>query len=250
MMRSIGFVLASVAIIAVRANAQGMISGAKAVAGRAAGAANAHITAEQSPTATPTPTAKSTPITTTAAPTPVATTTKSLAAPAATVKAVPTATTKPVAVAKTATVAKAATVAKTAPAAAPVVTSDTGARSISVTQRGMKGEVSLNREVFSYDAGGRRDPFVSLLRNGDLRPMLNDLRLVAVLYDPTGRNSVAVMNDITTKDNQYRVKVGQTLGRMRVAGIEPREVVFTIEEIGFSRQEALVLGDSSRVRTQ
>jgi hypothetical protein len=114
----------------------------------------------------------------------------------------------------------------------------------------MKGEVSLNREVFSYDAGGRRDPFVSLLRNGDLRPMLNDLRLVAVLYDPTGRNSVAVMNDITMKDNQYRVKVGQTLGRMRVAGIEPREVVFTIEEIGFSRQEALVLGDSSRVRTQ
>jgi hypothetical protein len=244
MMRSIGFVLASVAIIATRANAQGMISGAKAVAGRAAGAANAHITAEQSPTATPTPTAKSTPITTTAATTPVATTTKSLAAPAATVKAVPTATTKPVAV-----TAKAATVAKTAPAAAPVVTSDTGARSISVTQRGMKGEVSLNREVFSYDAGGRRDPFVSLLRNGDLRPMLNDLRLVTVLYDPTGRNSVAVMNDVTTKD-QYRVKVGQTLGRMRVAGIEPREIVFTIEEIGFSRQEALVLGDSSRARMQ
>jgi hypothetical protein len=244
MMRSIGFVLASVAIMATRANAQGMISGAKAVAGRAAGAANAHITAEQSPTATPTPTAKSTPITTTAATTPVATTTKSLAAPAATVKAVPTATTKPVAV-----TAKAATVAKTAPAAAPVVTSDTGARSISVTQRGMKGEVSLNREVFSYDAGGRRDPFVSLLRNGDLRPMLNDLRLVTVLYDPTGRNSVAVMNDVTTKD-QYRVKVGQTLGRMRVAGIEPREIVFTIEEIGFSRQEALVLGDSSRARMQ
>jgi hypothetical protein len=243
MMRSIGFVLASVAIIATHANAQGMISGAKAVAGRAAGAANAHITAEQSPTATPTPTAKSTPITTTAATTPVATTTKSLAAPAATVKVVPTATTKPVAV------AKAATVAKTAPAAAPVVTSDTGARSISVTQRGMKGEVSLNREVFSYDAGGRRDPFVSLLRNGDLRPMLNDLRLVTVLYDPTGRNSVAVMNDVTTKD-QYRVKVGQTLGRMRVAGIEPREIVFTIEEIGFSRQEALVLGDSSRARMQ
>jgi hypothetical protein len=243
MMRSIGFVLASVAIMATRANAQGMISGAKAVAGRAAGAANAHITAEQSPTATPTPTAKSTPITTTAATTPVATTTKSLAAPAATVKAVPTATTKPVAA------AKAATAAKTAPAAAPVVTSDTGARSISVTQRGMKGEVSLNREVFSYDAGGRRDPFVSLLRNGDLRPMLNDLRLVTVLYDPTGRNSVAVMNDVTTKD-QYRVKVGQTLGRMRVAGIEPREIVFTIEEIGFSRQEALVLGDSSRARMQ
>jgi len=256
MMRSIGFVFACAVIIATRANAQGMISGAKAVAGRAASAVNAHTTAEQTPTATPaaantaampaasTAASKVTPITTTAKTTPVVTTTtKSLAAPAATAKAAPTATTKPVAV------AKAPTVAKTAPAAPPTVTSDTGARSISVTQRGMKGEVSLNREVFSYDAGGRRDPFVSLLRNGDLRPMLNDLRLVTVLYDPTGRNSVAVMRDVTTKD-QYRVKVGQTLGRMRVAGIEPRQIMFTIEEIGFSRQEPLVLGDSSRARTQ
>jgi hypothetical protein len=264
MMRSIGFVLACTAIIATHANAQGMISGAKAVAGRAAAAANAHTTAEQNPNAAPSATASSkvTPITTTAKTTPVATTTKSLAAPAATVQPVPstaaakpaagatatkpaasaTATTKPVAVTAKATPAKAA-------AAPPVVTSDTGARSISVTQRGIKGEVSLEREVFSYDAGGRRDPFVSLLRNGDLRPMLNDLRLVTVLYDPTGRNSVAVMRDVTTKD-QYRVKVGQTLGRMRVAGIEPREIVFTIEEIGFSRQEPLVLGDSSRARTQ
>ena len=269
MMRSIGFVLACATIIATRANAQGMISGAKAVAGRAAAAANAHTTAEQNPNGTPTATGKPivsaapsatasskvTPITTTAKTTPVATTTKSLAAPAATAaKPVPstaaakpaagaTATTKPVAVTAKATPAKAAA------AAPPVVTSDTGARSISVTQRGIKGEVSLEREVFSYDAGGRRDPFVSLLRNGDLRPMLNDLRLVTVLYDPTGRNSVAVMRDVTTKD-QYRVKVGQTLGRMRVAGIEPREIVFTIEEIGFSRQEPLVLGDSSRARTQ
>jgi hypothetical protein len=259
MMRSIGFALACAAIIATRANAQGMISGAKAVAGRAASAVNAHTAAEQSPTATPTPTAKSTPITASATTKPITTTAKTtpLAAPAAMVKPIPstaaakpaasataTATTKPVAV-----TAKAAPMAKTAPAAPPAVTSDTGARSISVTQRGIKGEVSLNREVFSYDAGGRRDPFVSLLRNGDLRPMLNDLRLVTVLYDPTGRNSVAVMRDVTTKD-QYRVKVGQTLGRMRVAGIEPREIVFTIEEIGFSRQEPLVLGDSSRARTQ
>jgi hypothetical protein len=103
--------------------------------------------------------------------------------------------------------------------------------------------------VFSYDQSGRRDPFVSLLRNGDLRPMLNDLRLVTVLYDPTGRNSIAVMRDVSTKD-QYRVKVGQTLGRMRVAQIQPREIVFTIEEIGFSRQEPLALGDSSKARTQ
>jgi len=136
-----------------------------------------------------------------------------------------------------------------APMAAPL--SDSSAKSISVTQRGVRGEVSLNREVYSYDAGNRRDPFVSLMQNGDLRPLLADLRLVTVLYDPTGRNSIAVMHDVgsDTKD-QYRVRVGQTLGRMRVAQIEPKEVVFTIEEVGFSRQAALALGDSTTTRTQ
>jgi hypothetical protein len=256
MMRSFGITLAcATLLIATRAHAQGMISGAKAVAGRAATAVNAHTTAEQSPTTpTPAPAAKTTPVAPApAAPTatkttPITTTAKTMPITASTKPIAPivgskpaTATAKPVVTAK-------ATTAKLTPAA-PMVTSDTSARSISVTQRGIKGEVSLNREVFNYDAGGRRDPFVSLLRNGDLRPMLNDLRLVVVLYDPTGRNSVAIMRDVSTKD-QYRVKVGVTLGRMRVAQIEPQQVVFTIEEIGFSRQEALALGDSSTARTQ
>ena len=133
--------------------------------------------------------------------------------------------------------------------ASPGPLSDTAGKSISVTQRGTKGEVSLNREVYSYDAGARRDPFVSLMRSGELRPMLSDLRLVTVLYDPTGRNSIAVMHDLSTKD-QYRVRVGQTLGRMRVAQIQPRQVVFTVEEVGFSRQEALALGDTTKARMQ
>ena len=132
---------------------------------------------------------------------------------------------------------------------AAVPPSDSGSKSISVTQRGTKGEVSLNREVFSYDPGARRDPFVSLMRSGELRPMLSDLRLVTVLYDPTGRNSIAVMHDLSTKD-QYRVRVGQTLGRMRVAQIQPKQVVFTVEEVGFSRQEALALGDTTKARMQ
>jgi hypothetical protein len=138
-----------------------------------------------------------------------------------------------------------------APAAAnPAVATAGGdsAGSISVTERGVKGEVSLNREVFSYDQGGRRDPFISLMRSGDLRPMLSDLRLTTVLYDATGQNSIAVMRDQSTKD-QYRVRVGMTLGRMRVAQIQPKQVVFTIEEVGFSRQEALALGDTTKTRT-
>ena len=89
----------------------------------------------------------------------------------------------------------------------------------------------------------------SLMANGELRPMIADLRLVAVAYDPTGRNSVAIMRDVSTKE-QYRVKVGQTLGRMRAARIQPKEVVFTIEEFGLSRQAVLALSDSTTARTK
>ena len=112
----------------------------------------------------------------------------------------------------------------------------------SVAVRGGKDEVGFRREAFSYERSGRRDPFLSLLHSHDLRPMINDLKLVAVLYDPVGR-SWAVMRDMTTNE-QYRVKVGQQLGRMRVTQIHPKSVTFTIEEIGFSRQQTLALNDS------
>lgn len=109
-------------------------------------------------------------------------------------------------------------------------------------------EHTIYREVFEYDAAGRRDPFASLLATSDLRPLLIDLRLAAIAYDPNGRNSVAVLRDLTSKE-QYRVKVGQTLGRMRVAAIQPRSVTFTIQEFGLSRQETLTMNDTTRVRT-
>jgi len=109
--------------------------------------------------------------------------------------------------------------------------------------------VLINREVFQYDGDGRRDPFVSLLTTSDLRPLLADLKLVAVAYDPRGQNSVAVLRDPTSK-TQYRVKVGQTIGRMRVAAIQEKAVIFTIEEFGYSRQELLPMQppDSSKMR--
>jgi hypothetical protein len=110
-------------------------------------------------------------------------------------------------------------------------------------------KVLINREVFQYDGAGRRDPFVSLLTTSDLKPMLTDLKLVGVAYDPRGQNSVAVLRDVTSRD-QYRVRVGQTIGRMRVAAIQPKAVIFTIEEFGYSRQELLPIAppDSTKMR--
>lgn len=110
-------------------------------------------------------------------------------------------------------------------------------------------EVLITRETYVYPGAGRRDPFLSLMNTDELRPLLGDLKLVAVAFDPTGRNSVAVFRDVTTKE-QYRVKVGQELGRMRVASINEKNVIFGIEEFGYSRQESVAISDSTKVRTQ
>jgi hypothetical protein len=111
-------------------------------------------------------------------------------------------------------------------------------------------EVLISRETYAYPGSGRRDPFVSLMNTEELRPLLQDLKLVAIALDPTGRNSVAVLRDMSTKE-QYRVKVGQEIGRMRVAAIHAKDVVFGIEEFGYSRQESLaMMVDSTKVRTQ
>ncbi|CAN5911955.1 hypothetical protein BH11GEM2_BH11GEM2_03580 [soil metagenome] len=107
----------------------------------------------------------------------------------------------------------------------------------------------VTREVYEYAAEGRRDPFFSLILTEDLRPLLSDLKLVAVLYDASGRRSVAIMRDLAT-NAQYRVNSGQTIGRMRVAQIKPRVVIFTIDEFGLSRQDSLFLVDSTKVRNK
>ena len=136
-----------------------------------------------------------------------------------------------------------------APAAAPAAATGDSARTTSVAQRGAKGEITFYREQFTYEDGGRRDPFYSLFASGELRPVLSDLRLVAVIYDPTGRNSVAILREGATKD-QYRVKVGQMLGRMRVTAILPKQINVVIDEFGFSRQESLALIDPTTQRTR
>lgn len=119
---------------------------------------------------------------------------------------------------------------------------------------------AFEREIFAYERSGRRDPFISLMQSSEIRPMLADLRLVGVAYDPTGRMSVAVLREDAQDANagtargatrstadvpQYRVREGQQIGRMRVARIGMKSVTFTIEEFGYSRQETLTLSDSN-----
>ncbi|MBI2615070.1 MAG: hypothetical protein HYW52_05240 [Gemmatimonadetes bacterium] len=98
----------------------------------------------------------------------------------------------------------------------------------------------LVREVFAYRSAGR-DPLQSLLTSGDIRPLLEDLRLTTVLYD--GRypaRSVAVLRDVSV-NKRYDVRVDDELGRLRVVAIRPREVIFSLEEFGVTRQVTLAL---------
>jgi hypothetical protein len=137
------------------------------------------------------------------------------------------------------------------PAAAPVPAApaprQAGAPTASPAPIALVAAPQVTREVFVYGEGGRRDPFFSLILTEDLRPLLSDLKLVGVLYEPSGRRSVAIFRDVLT-NAQYRVQTGMPLGRMRVVQIKPKGVIFTIDEFGLSRQDSLMLTDSLKAR--
>ena len=102
------------------------------------------------------------------------------------------------------------------------------------------GETQLLREVFSYQGSGR-DPFLSLLRSGDVRPLFEDLRVTVITFDaryPGG--SIAVLRD-TAENRRYTVRVGDELGRLRIVSIQPDAVVVAVDEFGYERQMELRL---------
>jgi hypothetical protein len=266
--RSLGLVSAVATCIALGATtlAAQQIPGtaAKNAARRVAAATNAHIDAMQN---TDGPAAKPTPRPTT--PTHVAELPRThAAAPEATPASTPASTPAATPASKTAAPKGAPIAAGHSPANAAslahaphgaaakahdtvTITGPQGAQgegTTSISERGGKNEIALMRETFSYNPDGRRDPFVSLITSGELRPMVSDLKLVVVIYDPSGR-SVAILRDVSTKE-EYRIKTGQTLGRMRVSRIDLKSVTFTLEEFGYSRQETLALNDSTRARSQ
>jgi hypothetical protein len=103
------------------------------------------------------------------------------------------------------------------------------------------------RESYAFSKDGRRDPFVSLLTTNELRPTMSDLRLTGIVFAEGEGRSVATLRDVASNAS-YRVSTGATLGRMRVSAIRQKSILFTIDEFGTTRQDSLVLGDSTKVR--
>ena len=101
-------------------------------------------------------------------------------------------------------------------------------------------QTGLTREVFAYRGAGR-DPFLSLLKSGDVRPLPGDVRVVGIAYDARyPQRSVATIRD-TTSGKRYVVHVSDTIGRMRIREIRQSAVVAQLEEFGVERQVVLPL---------
>jgi hypothetical protein len=62
---------------------------------------------------------------------------------------------------------------------------------------------------------------------------------VAAALRYTG-NSIAVLREKTSL-KRYKLRQGEQLGRLRVSQIRSKDVVFTIEDFGYTRQETLSL---------
>jgi hypothetical protein len=98
--------------------------------------------------------------------------------------------------------------------------------------------MELSREVFAYRGAGR-DPFLSLLRSGAAKPMPGDVRVRGINFDARyPQRSVATLQDTTDK-RRYTVRVGDVIGRIRIAEIRPNEVVAVVQEFGIDRQLVL-----------
>ena len=96
---------------------------------------------------------------------------------------------------------------------------------------------AYQREVFTYPAFDRRDPFQPLHLDPRAGPRFGDLTLAGVLYNPQ-LGSVAILTDRST-GRRYRARERDIIGAARVVRIRIEEVQFVITSFGVSRQETL-----------
>jgi hypothetical protein len=163
----------------------------------------------------------------------------SSAAPAPAGAPVASATPAPVAAEPTLLPGQAGQPATPPSALSPVVDPATGEAGTQDSVQKAK-DLELSRETFAY-SGSARDPFNSLLNMAKNGPELADLQLVGIyqnLRAPSG--SIAVFRE---KDGgkRHKLRAGDQVGRSRLVQIRERDVVFTIEDFGFERQETLSL---------
>ena len=111
------------------------------------------------------------------------------------------------------------------------------------------GEPRLDREVFVYPAGDRRDPFERPLPDNPAGTRFEDLRLIGVIHSPNAGESVALVSSGTaipasaaaTGERTFRLRQDVVLGEMRVLRVEPEYVIVEIRRFGIGEQRELHL---------
>lgn len=104
-------------------------------------------------------------------------------------------------------------------------------------------ELLFEREVFNYPPYERRNPFVPLTSDED-GPRFEELTLLGVIESSDPELSVALLGRRGTQDpaaGTYRVRQGQTLGNIRILGIERSRVIVEVTEFGLTEQRVLEL---------
>lgn len=115
-------------------------------------------------------------------------------------------------------------------------------------------ELVFEREVFVYPVQGRRNPFRPLVAADAGGPRFEQLRLMGILYSDVPGASVAVLgtstvtvdadgSNVTVSEDgrSWYLKVGQSIGNVRVVEIRPAQVVVEVEEFGLTEQRIMQL---------
>jgi len=101
----------------------------------------------------------------------------------------------------------------------------------------------FEREVFTYEARGRRDPFMPLTgRNAG--PLFSDLKLNMIIHSEDARQSIVDVSDASTK--RYRLRRGDSVGNATVVDIQPTRVVFNVVDFGIARTEIIDMNATRR----
>jgi len=100
-------------------------------------------------------------------------------------------------------------------------------------------QLVFEREVFTYSATSRRDPFRSLANMEGVGPLFDDLHLRMIIHSNQPGQSVALVVDGSKK--VYRLRKGDVVGNATVLDITEDKVTFTVEDFGNRRQEVLDL---------
>ena len=118
------------------------------------------------------------------------------------------------------------TVAATAPAAKPA-------------QPTAEPKLVFDREVYSYAANARRDPFKPLAGKESLGPLFEDLKLRGIIFSSEPTLSIVLLQDGSRR--MYRLHRGEVVGNSRIVEIKPLMVRFAVENFGMIKYETLEL---------